>query len=121
MTRFCRVDGCEQTATDTAVLRFTLRAEGEQFERQMGFCQLHARMVRGELPGDGASVTHSVVDCDACGLQPMDAIPNEDGSGGVWACSKCGKQHGLWLDGGTIDLGLVTDEQLREANEWRER
>jgi len=25
---------------------------------------------------------------------------------GHFACSRCGKQYGVWMEGGTIDLGL---------------
>ena len=44
-------------------------------------------------------------------IRPLVPIWHDDHSG-HWECLVCGVEAGWWLDGGTVDLGLVTDEQL---------
>jgi len=58
--------------------------------------------------------------CRVCNDQmKIESTTFEDGSGGVHRCSVCKTQCGLWLDGGTLDLGIVRDEQLNEDNDFQ--
>jgi len=57
--------------------------------------------------------THTLCpECDA--IDSIKAVPDEgmfdEGQkGGVYRCSECGHQFGVWLDGGILDLGLVRE------------
>ena len=46
------------------------------------------------------------------------AVPHEDGSSGHYECWICGHQSGIWIDGGTLDLGLVRDTDLNSDNDY---
>ena len=64
-----------------------------------------------------------VVFCTAC-QAPMEieSVTDEwlDGKpvSGHFACSRCGKRYGVWMDGGTLDLDYVREHAEPSNDFW---
>lgn len=115
----CRIDTCREEATETVLVRYRLYEGGPELEDDLGFCAGHAPAVRGEVSAEGLSITHYAVQCSTCGsMRPMKTVPAADGSGGSYVCAECGTSFGGWINGGTLDLGLVDDSQLNPDNRF---
>lgn len=61
--------------------------------------------------------------CDACqSVMEITTVVDEylDGKpiSGHFACSRCGKRYGVWLDGGELDLESVRESDLNANNDF---
>jgi hypothetical protein len=51
-------------------------------------------------------------------LRAYRPIVTVEGNMTSWDCPECGRNIMISIEGGTIDLGLVRDEQLEEGNDF---
>ena len=57
--------------------------------------------------------------CPTCEtIRLVRTVPHGDGSG-HYECWICGHQSGIWINGGTLDLGLVRDTDLNSDNDYQ--
>jgi len=53
------------------------------------------------------------VNCKTCGgMWTIETRTHPDVSGGDHVCQQCGAQFGVWINGGTLDLGIVRDAKM---------
>ena len=51
-------------------------------------------------------------------LRAYRPIEEREGDTTTWTCPACGTVILVQIDGGTLDLGLVRDEQLKDGNDF---
>ncbi len=69
------------------------------------------------------SETFYVTYCTGCeNVMELQSVTDEwlDGKAisGRHVCSHCGKSYGVWIDGGTIDLGVVKEGIHQNVNDF---
>lgn len=129
----CRVDGCTEDAVDT--VEIAIPTEAEEFRYDAGLCRVHFAWMTGDVKGvykvesvseemalkmmfrdldsqasiDPPTITTHLMRCHKCGhvceLSELVFEPREGGAR-VGLCPACRHQCYVWLDQGTLDLGL---------------